>query len=89
MVSRAEWDNKRGHWNIEVTDLETGRVISDWCHILLNAAGVLNAWKWPDVPGIKEFEGKLLHTAKYDRNVDLTGKTVALIGTGSVFKLQL
>ncbi|KAF7770364.1 hypothetical protein Agabi119p4_6338 [Agaricus bisporus var. burnettii] len=83
LVSRAEWDNERGHWNIEVTDLETGRVISDWCHILLNAAGVLNAWKWPDVPGIKEFEGKLLHTAKYDRNVDLTGKTVALIGTGS------
>ncbi|KAJ3552624.1 hypothetical protein NP233_g12838 [Leucocoprinus birnbaumii] len=82
-VSRAEWDNGEGQWNVEITDVETGNVTTDWCHFLINANGVLNAWKWPDIPGIEEFNGRILHTAKYDRSLDLTDKTVALLGTGS------
>ena len=81
-VSRAEWDNVKGQWNIQVTDLKTGNIIHDWCHFFINAQGVLNNWKWPDIPGIDKFEGKLMHTATYDRNFDLTDKTVALLGTG-------
>jgi cation diffusion facilitator CzcD-associated flavoprotein CzcO len=82
LVSQAEWDNTKGQWNVEVTDLDTGDMIHDWCHFIVNAQGVLNKWKWPDIPGIDFFEGKILHTARYDRNLDLTDKTVALIGTG-------
>ena len=83
-VSHAEWDNVKGQWNIQVTDLKTGNSVYDWCHFLINAQGVLNNWKWPDIPGIDKFEGKILHTAKYDRSLDLTDKTVALLGTGYV-----
>ena len=83
-VSRAEWDNVKGQWNVQVTDLKTGNSVHDWCHFLINAQGVLNNWKWPDIPGIDKFEGKILHTAKYDRSLDLTDKTVALLGTGYV-----
>ncbi|KAF9447964.1 FAD/NAD(P)-binding domain-containing protein, partial [Macrolepiota fuliginosa MF-IS2] len=82
-LSRAEWDDEKGQWNIEITDLETGNTIHDWCHFLINGSGVLNAWKWPNIPGLDTFEGDVLHTAKYDRSLDLTDKTVALIGTGS------
>jgi cation diffusion facilitator CzcD-associated flavoprotein CzcO len=42
----------------------------------------LNAWKWLYVPGIDKFEGKMVHTANY---LDLTDKTVVLIGNGHVF----
>jgi hypothetical protein len=73
-VSRAEWDNDKGQWKVEVVDLETGATIHDWCHFLISATGVLNAWKWPDVPGIDKFEGKIFHTANYDRGLDLTEK---------------
>jgi cation diffusion facilitator CzcD-associated flavoprotein CzcO len=83
-VSRAEWDNDKGQWKVEVVDLETGATIQDWCHFLISATGVLNAWKWPDVPGIDKFEGKIFHTANYDRDLDLTDKNVALIGNGYV-----
>jgi hypothetical protein len=37
-------------------------------------------WKYPDIPGIKDFEGKLMHSAKWDSSYDLSGKTVAVIG---------
>jgi cation diffusion facilitator CzcD-associated flavoprotein CzcO len=34
----------------------------------------------PDIPGIKEFQGKVLHTSKWERNFDFTGKKVGMIG---------
>lgn len=40
-------------------------------------------WKWPDIPGLHSFEGKLCHTASYDTSIDLEGKRVAVIGMGS------
>jgi hypothetical protein len=37
----------------------------------------------PKIEGLHSFKGNLLHSASFDRSVDLKGKTVALIGTGS------
>lgn len=45
--------------------------------------GLLNAWKWPAIPGLQSFKGPLLHTAAWDRSVNLDGKRIALIGVGS------
>ncbi|KAL7003858.1 hypothetical protein EMMF5_006612, partial [Cystobasidiomycetes sp. EMM_F5] len=45
--------------------------------------GVLNKWKWPSILGLQDFKGTLLHSANYDTSVDLTDKTVAVIGSGS------
>jgi len=42
-----------------------------------------NTWKYPDIPGIMDFKGKLMHSAARDESYDLTGKTVAIIGGGS------
>lgn len=50
---------------------------------LLICAGLLNAWKWPAIPGLQSFKGALLHTAAWDRSVNLDGKRIALIGVGS------
>lgn len=50
---------------------------------LINAAGVLNVPKLPDIPGVDTFAGTTLHTARWDHRVDLTGKRVAVIGTGA------
>lgn len=50
---------------------------------MIKATGILNRWKWPDIPGLHDFKGKLIHTARYDENYDHTGKSIAVIGTGS------
>lgn len=60
-----------------------GQEIDDWCHVLINATGFLNDWKWPKIPGLNDFKGTLLHSANWDTNVDYEGKDVAVIGTGS------
>ncbi|KAF9006158.1 hypothetical protein BDQ17DRAFT_1389720 [Cyathus striatus] len=83
MISSAIWDDNKGQWDVEITDLNTNNVVKDQCDILINAAGVLNAWKWPDIPGLDDYKGVLLHTAKWNETVDLSSKTVGLIGNGS------
>ena len=43
----------------------------------------MNKWKWPNIPGLHDFKGDLLHSAQWNQNVSLEGKRVALIGAGS------
>lgn len=45
--------------------------------------GVLNKWKWPNIDGLWNFKGEVLHSAVWNKTTDLKGKRVALIGAGS------
>lgn len=47
------------------------------------AVGGLESPKMPDIPGIDDFGGTLMHTALWDHDVALEGKRVAIIGTGA------
>ena len=40
-------------------------------------------WQWPDIPGLKSFKGKLLHSARWDNPFDYEGKNIGVIGVGS------
>lgn len=40
-------------------------------------------WKWPAIKGLESFQGPRLHSASWDDNVQLQGKRVAVIGSGS------
>lgn len=51
--------------------------------MLLKGTGLLNAWNWPDIPGIHDFKGPYMHSAQWDHTFDWTNKRVALIGGGS------
>ncbi|WP_232315470.1 flavin-containing monooxygenase [Mycobacterium celatum] len=47
------------------------------------AVGGLESPKMPDIPGLDDFGGTLMHTALWDHDVALEGKRVAIIGTGA------
>ncbi|KAH8902042.1 FAD/NAD(P)-binding domain-containing protein [Coniochaeta sp. PMI_546] len=82
-VTRAEWDETGGVWHLKVTNLRTNTAIDDYCHFLLDSCGILNHWKWPEIPGLNSFLGELVHTANWPEKISLTDKTVAVIGNGS------
>lgn len=56
----------------------------DRAEIVITATGVLDRWAWPDIEGLQNFRGKLVHTANWDPSINLH-KTlkVALVGAGS------
>lgn len=82
-VIGANWNDISAKWTVEVKDLTSGRTFNDHCDFLIVSTGILNAWKWPDIPGLSNFKGKVMHTADYDSSYDLIDKEVAVIGGGS------
>jgi len=77
-VEGVEWDEEGTRWRIHVAG---GREVT--ARHLVSAAGFLVRPKMPDLVGIESFRGKQIHTARWDHDYDLTGKRVALIGTGA------
>lgn len=82
-VVNAEWLEERGQWKISIMRMEDSTVFDDYAEFFLNGGGHLNAWKWPKIEGLHDFQGRLLHSANWDESVDLTGKKVLVVGVGS------
>ncbi|KFZ01648.1 hypothetical protein V501_09887, partial [Pseudogymnoascus sp. VKM F-4519 (FW-2642)] len=80
-IQSAVWNELDGKWNIRIQN--GSRTIEDKCDVFINAGGVLNAWKYPNIDGIEQFKGKLLHSASWDEAYDFQDKRVAVIGIGS------
>jgi len=77
-VIGAVFDDDHDVWRVE---LDSGEVLT--ARYLINASGVLTIPKPPDIDGVDSFAGLTMHTARWDHNQDLTGKRVAVIGTGA------
>jgi cation diffusion facilitator CzcD-associated flavoprotein CzcO len=77
-VLGAEFDDGAGVWHIRT---DPGEDVT--ARFLVNASGVLITPKLPDIDGVDSFGGLTMHTARWDNDQDLTGKRVAIIGTGA------
>jgi len=77
-ITGATWDDGEHLWHLE----GNGGPPLTARHVV-GATGVLTKPKQPDIPGVGEFSGTTMHTARWDDSVDLRGKRVALIGTGA------
>ncbi|HYI36887.1 MAG TPA: NAD(P)/FAD-dependent oxidoreductase [Thermoleophilaceae bacterium] len=76
-VLDASWDHASQRWIIETTRLNiTAR-------FLLDCAGPLVEPSLPDIEGLDSFAGPVFHSARWDHEVPLNGKRVAVIGTGA------
>jgi cation diffusion facilitator CzcD-associated flavoprotein CzcO len=51
--------------------------------IVISATGILHQPVYPDIEGLDTFAGDAFHSARWDHAVDLHGKRVGIIGTGS------
>ncbi|KAH7140399.1 hypothetical protein B0J13DRAFT_637933 [Dactylonectria estremocensis] len=82
-VIGAYWNEALGSWKVTIKDLKMTTTYDDHCDFLLDASGILNHWKWPDIPGLHDFTGTLVHSANWTQDFEWAGKKVAVIGNGS------
>lgn len=82
-VLACRWDDGNAVWHITVEDTQTREQWHDWAHCVVNGTGILNSWRWPDIDGLDDFQKPRMHSAAWDHGVDLKGKTVGVVGTGS------
>ncbi|MFD6396571.1 flavin-containing monooxygenase [Nocardia sp. NPDC060249] len=77
-VLGAAFDDATGKWTVRLGDGDT--VVVD---VLVSAVGQLSRPSVPAIEGRDSFGGTSFHSAEWDHDVDLTGKRVAVIGTGA------
>ncbi|MGZ4584843.1 MAG: flavin-containing monooxygenase [Mycobacterium sp.] len=78
LVDRAHWDDTECRWHVFTAD---GREFV--AQFLISCVGALHIPSIPDFEGRDQFAGPAFHSAEWDHSVDLTGKRVAVIGTGA------
>jgi cation diffusion facilitator CzcD-associated flavoprotein CzcO len=77
-VEAAVWDDDAQHWRVT---LSGGEVVT--ATVLVSGSGGLSEPRMPDIDGIEDFGGEIFHSARWNHDVDLAGKRVAVIGTGA------
>jgi len=76
-VEKATWLEDEAHWEV---DTSAGTFTAT---VLVSGMGPLTEPKVPAIPGLERFEGKTMHSARWDHDYELKGKRVASIGTGA------
>jgi cation diffusion facilitator CzcD-associated flavoprotein CzcO len=77
-IVAAQWDETASRWRGRLAD---GRTFS--AQFLVISAAPMHIPRIPELNGIESFTGPAFHSARWDHSVDLTGKKVAVIGTGA------
>ncbi len=77
-VRNARYDEAAAVWTVTTED---GRSFNG--NVLVSGMGGLSNPAMPNVKGLEKFNGKAFHSAHWDHSYDLTGKKVAVIGTGA------
>ncbi|MFN3233396.1 MAG: NAD(P)-binding domain-containing protein [Alphaproteobacteria bacterium] len=80
-VDRAVFDESANRWNVNLTGPQGTEALT--ASAVISAVGQLNTPKLPDIPGRDCFKGVSFHSARWEHEHDLTGKRVAVLGTGA------
>src|SRR6476469_4436518 len=77
----ARWNADTGRWDLRVD--RAGQVHALTVDVVVSSVGLFGSKKLPDIAGLADFGGVLMHTAEWDTRADLTDEQVAVIGTGA------
>jgi cation diffusion facilitator CzcD-associated flavoprotein CzcO len=82
VVDSCVFDPKLGLWTTTVHRGKSGETQTYRSRFIVSAVGQLNLPKYPEIPGLNGFKGKVMHSARWDKSVDLSGKRIGVIGNG-------
>lgn len=81
-VEALVYDEASGLWTVTVRKAD-GTSEDILANAVINGHGPVNRPKWPDIAGLGDFQGQVVHTAAWPADLDVAGKRVAVIGTGA------
>jgi 4-hydroxyacetophenone monooxygenase len=80
-VESTVFDEDTKSWNTSVICNNNKSILNS--NIVISAVGQLNKPSVPDINGIDEFNGPIIHTGAWDSSFNYKDKNIALIGTGA------
>jgi 4-hydroxyacetophenone monooxygenase len=81
-VEHASYDEAAQRWTVTARDRDGGPATFE-ANAVITAVGLFNEPAIPALPGLDRFAGAVFHSAQWPDDVDLTGKRVAIVGTGA------
>ena len=81
-VVAAHWDDDDGSWRVRIRSAD-GTEEALTARAVISAVGQLNRPHLPEIAGRDSFAGPSFHSARWDHDIDLDGKRVALVGAGA------
>ena len=80
-VTQARFDEPTQRWTLTVKGEES--VTEAEANVVVAASGVFATPRELSVEGVSDFTGQIVHTARWNEDVEYAGKKVAVIGNGS------
>lgn len=80
-VRSVRWNADTWSWDCQLDRAGTPATLT--ADVIVCAAGLFGSPRRPDIEGLADFGGPLMHTAQWDHGIGLAGKKVAVIGTGA------
>ncbi len=80
-VCGARWDEPTQQWHVLVRESGGERTIV--ADVLVSAIGLLHVPRMPDIVGMDEYAGRVIHPSRWPADLDLRGKHVSVVGTGA------
>jgi cation diffusion facilitator CzcD-associated flavoprotein CzcO len=74
-VTKAVWNDEASYWTVTTED---GKKLT--AKVVISALGMFNNVVWPKIKGMPNFKGEAFHSARWNHDIDLTDKKVAVIG---------
>ena len=81
-VLQADWDETSAQWRVCIRAADGSEEVLE-TPALISAIGQLSLPSIPKIEGAENFSGQLFHPTEWPEDLDLTGKKVAIIGTGA------
>ncbi|MGX1423126.1 flavin-containing monooxygenase [Bradyrhizobium elkanii] len=78
----GSYDDATGRWTVELRRADGTTRKMQPRHVVM-ATGVSGIPNLPDIPGLKNFSGKVMHSSRYEDGESWTGKRALVIGTGN------
>ena len=84
-VVRAEWSSEAARWALTVEDPRDGTTSELTCSFLFLCSGYYryDAGYLPDLPGVEQYEGRLVHPQHWPDDLDFSGRRVVVVGSGA------
>ena len=80
-ITAARFDDTQGWWTLDTRGPTGTEQIQT--RFFICSTGPLSQVRWPAIPGLETFQGRRLHSARWDPAYTAHGQRVAVIGTGS------
>jgi cation diffusion facilitator CzcD-associated flavoprotein CzcO len=77
-VRSAAWDDATSRWHLKT---QQGRKLE--ADVVVSAIGMFNELSFPDIQGLESFAGTSFHSARWNRNHEIAGKTIGVIGSAA------